>query len=294
MTGGDAFLKAANHNVVIAAAYAYSIAGYSTIPLTGKKCPIKWEAYQQRRADVMQIKQWEQKYLLRNIGIVCGAVSNNLVVIDLDSQDAVALYERTFPALLKTFAVRTGSGHGKHYYYHVDQLPPTIRLMGLIRDIRGNIELRANGCYVVAPPSIHPDTGYKYLIANALPVMTLPSMENVTAWLNQFRPKAEITRAHKAEDKAAIKNSGRYGLGALYSEARRLRSITEGDRNNHLNLSAFRMGQLVNKGLLTEADVERELLAAAVATGQNERESLATIRSGLLGAKKKPNHRDSA
>ena len=61
--------------------------GLSVIPLEprGKRPIARWEKYQKRRADREQIKRWFGNGEDRNAGIVCGELSN-VVVIDCDSE----------------------------------------------------------------------------------------------------------------------------------------------------------------------------------------------------------------
>ncbi len=263
---------------VKAAAAAYSIAGLSVIPLQGKKCAVRWEKFQREPATLMDIGRWDKAHILKNVGIVCGAVSRNLVVIDLDGESAVLAFRNRWPSLLKTYTVSTA--RGQHLYFHVDDLPRNRKVTGR----SGIVEVRGNGCYVVAPPSIHPETGKRYT-ANSIMPLRLPNLDDVTDWLNAL--SAPPSPAPERPTQPTIDESA-YGATALAQEANRLRGMTEGGRNDHLNLSAFRMGQLVQRGLLAAGDVERELLIAALATGQTEREALATIRSGLNAGMTKP------
>jgi hypothetical protein len=78
-----------------------------------------------------------------------------------------------------------------------------------------------------------------------------------------------------------------YGAAALASECERVRNTRGGDRNNALNLAGFRMGQLVNRQLLTRADAERDLWAAVLvhktsADGAEwDRHQAGTLKRGL-------------
>lgn len=278
-------LTGAQCGTVKAAAVAYAIDGFSVIALHGKvPAPgVTWKTHQSTRADVIQVGLWDKRHQLNNVGIVCGDISGNLVVMDCDSLSCCKLFEMNFPHLVDTFTVATGSGKGKHYYFQTDQLPPTTRVLNVAG---GNIEMRANGCYVVAPPSIHPTTGDHYRLVVHQPMRRLPDMEAVRAWMLALKPPP-APAAPKAPAQPPMSKT-EYGTAALQKEAYRLRGITEGNRNNHINLSAFRMGQLVQRGMVNEADAERELLAAAVAAGTPETEALKTIRSGLGAGKTKP------
>lgn len=93
------------------------------------------------------------EYRPRNVGVVTGAVSHNLVVLDFD--DAVA-YDTAcdkLPWLAETLHVSTGRGH--HVYLNSQQDPgPTFSMK--LDGAEGVHHIKANGGYVVAPPSIHP------------------------------------------------------------------------------------------------------------------------------------------
>lgn len=84
-----------------------------------------------------------------------------------------------------------------------------------------------------------------------------------------------------------------YGAVALDGEYRTLASTPEGGRNPQCNTSAFRLGQLVASGDLDESEVKEALMQAmrengSASTSQGERESLATIESGLAAGKANP------
>lgn len=172
-------LEAAQAENTRHAAVLYALGGISVIPLVGKKCPISWREYQRKAAQPNTVARWASQGWLQNVGIVCGQVSR-LVVIDLDGLSAVALFEKQFPELLDTFTVLTGSGTGRHFYLAPVHMPPTTRVMGLPE---GNIELRAKGCYVVAPPSIHPETGAAYCVERAMPVKQVQDLRAVQNWI---------------------------------------------------------------------------------------------------------------
>jgi hypothetical protein len=86
------------------------------------------------------------------LAIVCGPVSG-IVAVDLDDASAVAWAHKHLP---KT-PWRTKTGRGEHWFYRLPDgwTPPAGAL-----PYRG--QLQAAGRYVVAPGSIHPDTGGRY------------------------------------------------------------------------------------------------------------------------------------
>ena len=269
---------ASNEPTLVRAAIAYFYEGLSVLPLIGKQSKWKWEERQNAIAIPEQINAWHRRNMLQNIGIVCGQVSHNLVVIDLDGLAAVEAFEREFPYLLDTFTVLTGSGRGKHLYYRVLSLPTTTRI-GYPN--HQGIELRANGCYVVAPPSVHPDTHMPYRAAFSAPIKELPHLEDVKRWIY-----AQIARKNGAKPvqqtvKRTIGGVERWAEAALSYECRDVRLAQEGRRNDQLFVSARNIGQIVGDGKLPEGIVVAALLRAAVGNGLGEREALATIRSGM-------------
>ena len=91
-----------------------------------------------------------------NIAIVCGEPSGNLVAIDLDchggpdGRETLREWEAEHGELPETVSVITGSG-GKHLLYRVN------RSFRKFENPQIGVDIRAEGSYVVAPPSIHPN-----------------------------------------------------------------------------------------------------------------------------------------
>ncbi len=137
------------------AAARYLAGGWSVLPLRrGEKRPlIHWEMLQQARADAATLEQWFARWPDANVGIVTGEVSN-LIVVDVDPKhggdDSLADLERRYGPLPETVEARTGGG-GRHLYFaHPGGLVPN--RVGLAQ----GIDLRGDGGYIVAPPSLHP------------------------------------------------------------------------------------------------------------------------------------------
>lgn len=269
---------ASNRPIVRDAAVSYFYEGLSVIPLTGKEVKMKWAIYQEELAIPQTIHHWHKIGVLKNVGIVCGKVSNNLVVMDLDGQAAIEAFERNFPHLLDTFTVLTGSGKGKHLYYRVDDLPPTTKLVNPNHQC---IELRANGMYVVAPPSLHPDTHAPYRSAFSAPIRKLANMDDVKHWLYEQLARKQKPLGTGGQRIMRGGNTSRWAAAALDYECRDVLSARDGNRNNRLSLAAYNLGQIVGDGNLPQSTVENALLGAALQAGLEEYESRKTIESGL-------------
>ncbi|PKN33222.1 MAG: hypothetical protein CVU61_14495 [Deltaproteobacteria bacterium HGW-Deltaproteobacteria-19] len=117
-----------------------------------KPCISGWTEYQKRLPTEEEVGTWFGQNPEPNIAIITGTVSN-LVVFDLDSEDAVAYAEEEggFPETVK---VKTGKG------YHVYMKHPGFPVKNSVnKDLA--IDIRSDGGYVVAPPSIH-GSGHQY------------------------------------------------------------------------------------------------------------------------------------
>ena len=131
----------------------YDDRGWSTLPLIEKRPAISsWKELQTRRPTPDEIAEWhgasDPKFT--NVGIVTGSVSR-LVVVDCDSPAAAEYWIADHPQT--PLRVNTGGG-GQHFYY---QLPDGATISNRVKMGGLTIDLRAEGGYVVAPPSRHPN-----------------------------------------------------------------------------------------------------------------------------------------
>lgn len=137
----------------------YRQLGWCPIPLDGKKPRNKWKRYQEQQSTIDQCKIWWREGQKANIGIVTGAISN-LAVVDVDGPEGMASLKQAGITLPDTVTVETGGG-GWHYYYRNTGGQAKTRA-----GILDHVDIRAEGGQVVAPPSIHPETGKAYRFAD--------------------------------------------------------------------------------------------------------------------------------
>jgi len=143
--------------------WSYYNEGFSIIPLKEKdKRPniSSWEKYQNQQPTEEEIKEWLKKDLFKNIGIVCGAVSNNLVVIDVDDGKIISEIRLKINKIMDNGQWVVKTGRGWHIYCRHTSDPGRVE-----KDNGTHLEYRGNGGYVVAPPSIHP-SGAEYHFFN--------------------------------------------------------------------------------------------------------------------------------
>lgn len=263
---------------VFEAALRYVQNGYSIVPCVGKKASVPWTNLCQRTPTTAQVNRWHNAGLLENVAIIGGAVSGNLVIVDLDGDEAVGRFTDAFPSLMDTYTVISGSGHGAHLYLRASILPRSKRTTGLEW---GNVELRADGCYVVAPPSIHPNTNRPYIVSNRVPIKRVTSLVLLANWIDAQNASKRTAPTHSTERPAI--DSSKWALAALEAESAAVRTAPAGARNHTLNRAAYKLGQLVGAGRLNRGEVETVLLAAADSLSRDDGETtvVRTIRSGL-------------
>lgn len=110
--------------------------------------------------DLTQIEEWWQKWPSANIGIRTG-VASGIMVLDIDPRnggdETLERYIEQFGALPDSPTVSTG-GNGRHFYYQFVSGTKSTPL-------QDGIDLKSEGGYVVAPPSLHASgTAYAWLV----------------------------------------------------------------------------------------------------------------------------------
>lgn len=141
----------------------------SVIPLKprGKDPLISWKEFQSRRATPEEVKEWFLKWPDANVGIVTGGVSG-VAVVDLDGTDGLKSANNL--GLMSSIVSLTGNG--KHLWYkNVGTIQNAVRLMP-------GVDVRGEGGYVVAPPSIH-ESGRRYrFLTPFVSIGSLPQFPN--------------------------------------------------------------------------------------------------------------------
>lgn len=137
----------------------YSRRGWAVFPLVERdKIPAVQGGFKAASHDTSQIEAaWNIRPAM-NVGIATGSASNGLVVIDLDVDpmkgedglETLRMWEKEHGELPETVTAITGSG-GMHLYY-ICNTP-----IGCSVDNEKGVDIRGDGGYVVAPPSVHPN-----------------------------------------------------------------------------------------------------------------------------------------
>jgi len=135
-------------------ALAYLSQGWCVIPCEprGKKPIIPWQKYTTQLPTETEVRTWWTERPDANIAIVCGTVSN-LVVVDVDPR-----HGGSTDNLEQTGRVAETGGGGFHLFYkHPGTNVPN-------RVGKDGIDVRADGGYVIVAPSVHSSgKSYKWL-----------------------------------------------------------------------------------------------------------------------------------
>lgn len=137
-------------NSFLEAALNYAGLGWHVFPLAPKaKYPITQNGFKDATNDVTKIIDWWTKLPNANIGISTGKVSG-IFVVDIDGECPEEFLKLLSPTL------KVKSFRGFHYYFRYPRnqsIKSRNRVNGLPLDIK------SDGGYIVAPPSVHPDGG---------------------------------------------------------------------------------------------------------------------------------------
>jgi Bifunctional DNA primase/polymerase, N-terminal len=207
--------------------------------------------------------------------VPCGPVAirtgtaSGLAVIDIDPRNGGAVLPDLMPP---TRCVRTGSG-GWHLYYRHPGGTIAAKLRG-----HDGIDIKAEGGYVVAPPSIHPATRQPYRWVGDRAVSEMPS-----PLIAACRP-AEPPPPAPPDTGPTPTTNGR-GISSpaalLQAHLDAVARAPEGRRRNTLYGAARGVARMVAAGVLTTADAHAALYAAGRAAGQNDRDTRAAITGGF-------------
>lgn len=269
---------------LVEAALGYLEQGFSVVPVRGKQPLGRWQAFQAARMNALEARREFSRPESTGIALVCGTVSG-LMVLDFDGatgRDAFeVLTERGFIDDAQP-VVLTGSG-GHHVYYSLEGWARTS--VWTWRGSRAG-ELRVDGSYVLAPPSLHPN-GERYVWDTGLTGSRLPLMNGDLRAVLRSISGSQITPERRENIVPAAE--GRVSARVLLEKAEReARGI---GRNN----AGFRLARWLRDNGYTRDEAHGVMLefAGQVREGgashlYNEREALASLHSAFSRAPRAP------
>jgi hypothetical protein len=142
------------------------------------------------------VKEWWSRVPDANIAIATGKESD-LVVLDVDGPEGevkLAALEGAHGALPTTAEVKTGKGRHLHFAYPRN----TAKVKSIARQ---TLDIRADGGYVVAPPSLHAN-GREYAFART----DVQELAECPAWVVAYaNGKSKTLTTQRGTDKTATR-----------------------------------------------------------------------------------------
>jgi hypothetical protein len=172
---------------ILEAALEWLDRGVAPVPIIPgtKKPSIKWRRYQDELPDSRLVRLWFQKD--SGLALICGG-KTNLTILDFDRLSMFYDWKAKnirrggiAQAVAQTgYKVRTP--RGMHVYVFLKN-PIRTQLQ-----VNGKVDIKAEGGYVLAPPTIHP-SGSPYVPYSLGPIIRIPSLSSVLTAAYQATPK---------------------------------------------------------------------------------------------------------
>lgn len=217
------------------------------------KSPLCPHGFNDASADKVVLQEWNKQFPECNIGIPTGAV-NNIFVVDVDGESGDLSLMALENAYGKLNAPTVNTGKGKHLYF---KMPENVDIKCSTSKIAPHIDIRGNGGYVVAPPSIHPN-GNKYTWVNFDFSQDFP---NAPEWLINL-----------------ITNPAESNFEDLLEE---IATSSEGMRNTTLLGNAIKICNSANKQFLDMENIKNDVIDAGIASGLSRAESERTVNNAM-------------
>lgn len=150
-------------NEIFEAAVKYAKRGWSVFPVRKNKTPYTPNGFHNATTDIRTIERWWKEHPDANVGIATGSMSHGLTVIDIDIDDNKGIHgDESFRdwcddegVFIDSLTAVTGRG-GKHLYF-TSTYP-----YGNKTGVLPGVDIRGEGGYVIAPPSIHENGRHYY------------------------------------------------------------------------------------------------------------------------------------
>ena len=235
--------------------------------------------------DIKKIKKYFSANATSNYGIVTGGQSG-IIVVDLDRVKGVRNWRRLEKLNGPSAPTLTvASPNGIHLYHRT----PKHRVPNSTSKIAESIDIKGDGGYVVGPASETLDGVYRFvpgLGPNEVEIADAP------AWLLEMlaqspAPAGENVKPPKIPEQHH-ERALKYADAARQRELERLGKAPKHQRNNTLNICAFKLGQFLPHGLLDRKSVADQLAQVGSRIGLDPQEIRPTIESGLTAGARHP------
>lgn len=257
------------------AALNYASKGCKVFPLNGKIPAIKaGKGHRDATDDPDQIRSWwSGEYLGYNIGIATGSASG-FWVLDVDGGEGKSGHESLAELEAKNGSlpatVWQTTGNGKHFLFRVAD-GKNIRISS--GKVGQNLDVRGDGGYIVAAPSIHPGTKKAYQWQEDS--FSISAIAEAPDWLVRLAMgDDEPVISPNPRTHANVINSN--ATNVLFQECDKIRLAIDGTQNSTLNTSSFYIGTLIAKGEIARDEAASALVAAGTRMASFDDHSLWT------------------
>lgn len=199
-------------------ARSYAEKGWQSFPLKPKdKVPfLKWAEV--ATCNTQMLNGWFDNYPDANIGIACGKRSG-IIVLDVDAghggYESLTQLTDKHGKLPETPVSKTGSG-GEHIFFK----HPGIEIRNSAGKLGQGLDIRSDGGYVVAPPSLHPNGNpYEWVVETDL--------ADMPAWMVELlkETKPEVKEAQVVTD-GMIPDGQRHDVFVKFAGAMRRKGFS--------------------------------------------------------------------
>jgi len=178
---------------------------------------VDWKEFQKKRYPRKKLSSFSGI----NYAVICGEISNNLLIIDLDYKDGnknlfseiYNKFKEDFPELYSTTVIE--SPHGHHFYYYLDKAHPrklyqdtkkkqlikslknkrnpTLFRKTKFPDILNGVDFLGGG-YCIIPPSKYTNMGYNIIKDNPIKLITNNSLDRIKSFFLKDEPEKSRMR----------------------------------------------------------------------------------------------------
>lgn len=271
-------------------AKGYAVRGWRVFPLDGKRPFAGTHGLTDASSDFSQVSAWWREHPAANIGVRTGAapLGSGVWVLDLDGgTDAEARVEAEAAGrpYRDTLTVRTGGGGLHIVYRYGPELSAWLESARMTLPTRNGIggkglDVRSDGGYIVAVPSVHPDTGKRYAWDNRAEPTDAPE------WL--VRMVAKPMEERRTAPPPPRVDGGGFGAAVLRNAAAKVAAATEGERHKVLLAQARTVGGYIVSAGISLGEAESALIEAGEGCGKPPGEVRRTVRDGLAYGQREP------
>jgi putative DNA primase/helicase len=300
-------------SAVLAAALAYAARGWAVFPCDPKtKSPLVKGSFKAATTDPTIIRAWWQRWPNAMIGLPTGGVIGAFV-IDLDigvvisGADYVERFTQYVGGNIPETAIAETASGGCHLYCKWDParpvrngaaVVPALTIPGPLgadgkRKKGAQVDVRGEGGYAIAPPSVRADgSAYRWIrapqqgLAEATDRIWAVALKHEAKDAKVLPPPGTAGRVSEscAED-PGTKAQLKYARAALGRAQDKVARTPIGQRGHTLNAAAFGIAKFITVGVLSEDEVWAALRAGADRCGLTEtdgrKERDAKIERGL-------------